>query len=69
MTLRHDDTTLGQMTLAHLEAVVAIDSQSDEHSQTIPSSEGQRRLSEAVAETWKCEKILPQRRRERDGSL
>lgn len=53
MTLRHDDQTLGQMTLAHLEQVVAIDSQSDETSQTIPSSEGQRQLSQVVAEVWK----------------
>ncbi|MCC6623622.1 MAG: hypothetical protein IT385_20355 [Deltaproteobacteria bacterium] len=44
-----DDRALGELTLHHLETVVAIDSQSDETSSTIPSSEGQRRLSELVA--------------------
>ncbi|MFO0751327.1 MAG: hypothetical protein U1F43_37515 [Myxococcota bacterium] len=52
MNLTHDDAALGAMTLAHLETVVAIDSQSDEHSHSLPSSEGQRRLSDAVAAIW-----------------
>lgn len=37
---------LGRLSRAHLESVVAIDSASDEASDTVPSTEGQRRLSE-----------------------
>lgn len=44
--------TLADWGTADLEAVVAIDSSSDETSSTIPSSEGQRRLSRALAETF-----------------
>lgn len=38
--------TLGTWGTEHLEQVIAIDSQSDESSRTIPSTEGQRRLSD-----------------------
>jgi di/tripeptidase len=37
---------LGRLSRTHLESVVAIDSASDETSDTVPSTEGQRRLSE-----------------------
>ena len=40
---------LCQLGTDFLQMVVAIDSQSDEHSTSIPSTEGQRRLSEALA--------------------
>lgn len=52
MTTRapHDDKALAELSFAHLQSVVAIDSQSDETSTTIPSTEGQRRLAEFVAE-------------------
>lgn len=39
---------LAQRTFAHLQRVVAVDSQSDERSTSIPSSEGQRRLAALV---------------------
>ncbi len=41
-----DRAELGALALLHLESVVAIDSASDETSTTVPSTEGQRRLSE-----------------------
>lgn len=41
--------TLADLGTAALEAVVAIDSASDEHSTTIPSTEGQRTLSAALS--------------------
>jgi len=44
-----DDQSLAALSFKHLEEVVAIDSQSDEGSSTIPSSEGQRVLAELVA--------------------
>jgi di/tripeptidase len=44
--------TLAEWGAEALEAVVAIDSSSDETSTTIPSSEGQRRLSGALAERF-----------------
>ncbi len=44
-----DTQTLGARALDHLRLVVAIDSQSDERSETIPSTVGQRRLSERLA--------------------
>ncbi|HRE91777.1 MAG TPA: hypothetical protein PK095_21845, partial [Myxococcota bacterium] len=40
---------LSELSFSHLQAVVAIDSQSDEASTTIPSTDGQRRLAEHVA--------------------
>jgi len=43
-----DDQTLQTLSFGHLQEVVAIDSQSDEHSSAIPSSEGQRVLAELV---------------------
>lgn len=43
------DDALSELAFSHLQAVVGIDSQSDETSDTIPSSEGQRRLAEHVA--------------------
>ncbi|HJN74000.1 MAG TPA: hypothetical protein QGF58_08720 [Myxococcota bacterium] len=48
-----DALTLGQLSLDHLEAVVAIDSQSDEASPTIPTTEGQRVLGEYLAEFYR----------------
>ena len=44
-----DVNTLGELSLAHLEAVVAIDSQSDEASSTIPTTEGQKVLGDHLA--------------------
>lgn len=43
------EAALGELSFAHLQAVVAVDSQSDEASPTIPSTEGQRRLGETLA--------------------
>ncbi len=43
------DQDLQTMSFGHLQEVVAIDSQSDEHSTAIPSSEGQRVLAALVA--------------------
>lgn len=43
-----DDTTLATLSFAHLQEVVAIDSQSDEKSSAIPSSDGQRVLADLV---------------------
>jgi tripeptide aminopeptidase len=40
---------LGTLSRHHLESVIAIDSQSDERSSSIPSSEGQRRLADWLA--------------------
>lgn len=40
---------IATLTLAHLERVVAIDSQSDEASTTLPTTEGQRRLADYLA--------------------
>ncbi len=45
---RTDDATLAAWGQRHLEAVLAIDSASDERSSTIPSTEGQRHLSTAL---------------------
>ncbi len=45
--------TLAAWGTENLERVVAIDSSSDESSSTIPSSEGQRKLSAALAATFK----------------
>jgi tripeptide aminopeptidase len=47
-----DDAALAQISFDHLEAVVAIDSQSDENSTTIPSTEGQQVLARHVAERF-----------------
>lgn len=47
MTPRLSDAELGARSLRHLELVVAIDSQSDERSTAIPTTEGQRVLA-----TW-----------------
>lgn len=44
------DAALAQLSLDHLQHVVAIDSQSDELSPTIPTTPGQVRLADAVAE-------------------
>lgn len=43
------DDTLGPLSLAHLEQVVAIDSASDERSDTVPSTPGQTALADALA--------------------
>ena len=48
LTLSIDDRRLAERSRAHLESIVAIDSQSDENSQTIPSTEGQKRLANFV---------------------
>ncbi|MCP4810571.1 MAG: peptidase T [Proteobacteria bacterium] len=48
-----DDTALGRITLGHLESVVAIDSQSDEASTTIPTTEGQRVLAAFVGDFYR----------------
>ena len=48
-----DPTALGRISLAHLESVVAIDSQSDEASPTIPTTEGQRVLAEFVGDFYR----------------
>lgn len=45
-----NDEALAALTLAHLESVVAVDSQSDERSSTIPTTPGQVALADAVAE-------------------
>lgn len=45
-----DDRALAQQSLDHLQRVVAIDSQSDELSPTIPTTPGQVRLADAVAD-------------------
>lgn len=42
-------TALGERVLAHLRAVVAVDSQSDEASDTIPTTAGQSHLSDEIA--------------------
>jgi tripeptide aminopeptidase len=46
---RIDDATLGARALSHLQAVVAIDSQSDERSDAVPTTEGQRVLADWLA--------------------
>src|ERR1043166_7651870 len=46
--------TLAAWGTEHLERVVAIDSSSDETSQTIPSSEGQRKLAASLAEMFRA---------------
>lgn len=46
---RHGDEDLADLSFTHLQAVVAIDSQSDEASTTIPTTEGQRRLGDELA--------------------
>ncbi len=43
-----DDVTLQSLSFEHLQTVVAIDSQSDEHSSAIPSTPGQHTLAELV---------------------
>ena len=44
-----DPAALAELTLAHLQRVVAIDSQSDEASSSIPTTEGQRVLADELA--------------------
>ena len=44
-----NDATIAELSIGHLEQVVAIDSQSDEASDTIPSTAGQRHLGDAIA--------------------
>lgn len=46
---RESEFEIAQLALENLERVVRVDSQSDEHSTTIPSTEGQRELSRLVA--------------------
>lgn len=49
ITPRTSDAELGARSLAHLQAVVAIDSQSDERSTSVPTTEGQRVLADWLA--------------------
>lgn len=44
-----DDAALGRLAQTHLERVVAIDSASDEHSQTVPTTPGQTVLADDLA--------------------
>lgn len=46
---RTSDTVIAETSFAHLQWVVSIDSQSDEASQTIPTTEGQRVIGDALA--------------------
>lgn len=48
------EETLRTLSLAHLQEVVAIDSQSDEHATTIPSSAGQQVLADLVGERFQA---------------
>jgi len=48
------DDSLQTLSFGHLQEVVAIDSQSDEHSDAIPSSDGQRILAELVAKRFEA---------------
>ena len=45
-----DDDLIAQLSLRHLSEVVAVDSQSDERSQAIPTTEGQRVLADKIAD-------------------
>lgn len=47
--LKHDDEAIARLSRQHLESVLAVDSQSDENSESIPSTEGQRVLADQVA--------------------
>ena len=49
LTFLPTNDAVSELSFSHLQAVVAIDSQSDEASSTIPSTDGQRRLAEHVA--------------------
>ncbi|HFE46057.1 MAG TPA: hypothetical protein ENJ18_11295, partial [Nannocystis exedens] len=44
------DDSFAQLSLRHLREIVAIDSQSDERSQTIPTTQGQQLLADRIAE-------------------
>ncbi|MGK0358062.1 MAG: di/tripeptidase [Bradymonadia bacterium] len=48
-----DDAALGAIAFDHLQHVVAIDSASDEHSQTVPTTPGQTVLANALAAFFK----------------
>ncbi|MFN7965433.1 MAG: hypothetical protein U0V87_07085 [Acidobacteriota bacterium] len=48
-TLRQTDEDIAVLSRRHLEAIVAIDSQSDERSHSIPSTEGQKALADWLA--------------------
>lgn len=48
-----DDAALGAIALNHLQHVVAIDSASDEHSETVPTTPGQTVLADALAHFFK----------------
>ncbi len=47
--LREDDPAIAALSRENLESVVRVDSQSDENSESIPSTEGQRILADQVA--------------------
>lgn len=47
--LRQTDDEIARLSLAHLEHVVRVDSQSNEHSDSIPSTPGQQELADDVA--------------------
>ena len=46
------DAAIGALAFAHLERMVAIDSQSDERSETIPTTDGQRVLGDELQRFW-----------------
>lgn len=50
LPLREDEKAIAEMSRTHLESVLRVDSQSDEASESIPSTEGQRVLADQVAE-------------------
>lgn len=52
---KQDLETLATWGTSNLEQVIAIDSQSDESSRTIPSTEGQRRLSDHLRELFEAQ--------------
>lgn len=52
--LKHDDAALGALALNHLEQVVAIDSASDDRSQTVPTTPGQTELADFLAGFFKA---------------
>lgn len=48
LSLRESDADIARLSRAHLESAVAVDTQSDENSETIPSTEGQRALADQL---------------------
>jgi tripeptide aminopeptidase len=50
---REDDETIARLSREHLESTLRVDTQSDEDSETIPSSEGQRRLADQLEQFFR----------------